>query len=117
VIADAIAAQSAGSAARLAPWADRQIVDLSQQPTEPIEPFEYEGKLHRVGFSVAALASIKARLADLGIASGSFAWEPRKRPDGRDTGPYPGLPRSGNSRPASSSAARPTLSRDSPSSD
>jgi hypothetical protein len=67
---------------RLAPWADRQIVDLSQQPTEPIEPFEYEGKLHRVGFSVAALASIKARLADLGIASGSFAWEPRKRPDG-----------------------------------
>jgi hypothetical protein len=44
---------------RLAPWADRQIVDLSQQPTEPIEPFEYEGKLHRVGFSVAALASIK----------------------------------------------------------
>jgi hypothetical protein len=76
---------------RLAPWADRQIVDLSQQPTEPIEPFEYEGKLHRVGFSVAALASIKARLADLGIASGSFAREPCKRPDGKDTGPYPGL--------------------------
>jgi formylglycine-generating enzyme required for sulfatase activity len=76
---------------RLAPWADRQIVDLSQQPAERIEPFEYEGRLHRVEFSVAALASIKARLADLGIASGSFAWEPRKRPDGKDAGPYPGL--------------------------
>jgi formylglycine-generating enzyme required for sulfatase activity len=57
----------------------------------PSSRSEYEGKLHRVGFSVAALASIKARLADLGIASGSFAWEPRKRPDGKDTGPYPGL--------------------------
>jgi hypothetical protein len=76
---------------RLAPWADRQIVDLSQQPTEPIEPFEHEGKVHRVGFSVVALASIKARLAELGIASGSFAWEPRKRLDGEYTSPYPGL--------------------------
>jgi formylglycine-generating enzyme required for sulfatase activity len=76
---------------RLAPWADRQIVDLSQQPAEPIEPFEHEGKLHRVEFSVAALASIKARLADLGIAAGSFAWEPRKRHDGKNAGPYPGL--------------------------
>jgi len=76
---------------RLAPWADRQIVDLSQQPAEPSEPFEHEGKVHRVAFSVAALASIKARLADLGIASGSFAWTPRKRPDGKSAGPYPGL--------------------------
>src|SRR5215472_4501259 len=76
---------------RLAQWADRQIVDLSQQPAERIEPFEYEGRLHRVEFSVAALASIKARLADLGITPGSFAWEPRKRPDGKDAGPYPGL--------------------------
>jgi len=76
---------------RLVRWADRQFVDLSQQPAAPIEPFEYEGKLHRVGFSVAALASIKARLADLGIASGSFVWEPRKRPDGKNAGPYPGL--------------------------
>ena len=76
---------------RLAPWADRQIVDLSQQPAERIEPFEHEGQLRRVEFSVAALASIKARLADLGIASGSFVWEPRKRPDGKDAGPYPGL--------------------------
>jgi hypothetical protein len=65
--------------------------DLSQQPAERIEPFEHEGKLHRVEFSVAALASIKARLADLGIAAGSFAWEPRKRHDGKNTGPYPGL--------------------------
>jgi formylglycine-generating enzyme required for sulfatase activity len=69
----------------------RQIVDLSRQPAELIEPFEYEGKLHRVAFSAAALASIKARLAGLGIAPGSFAWEPRKRPDGKDAGPYPGL--------------------------
>jgi formylglycine-generating enzyme required for sulfatase activity len=76
---------------RLAQWADRQIVDLSQQPAERIEPFEYEGQLHRAEFSVAALASIKARLADLGIAPGSFAWEPRKRADGKDAGPYLGL--------------------------
>jgi hypothetical protein len=41
--------------------------------------------------------------------SGSFAWEPRKRPDGKDTGPYPGLAAFGEFDAASSSAARPRL--------
>ena len=72
---------------RLAPWADRQIVDLSAKPTERMEPFEHEGQLHHVEFSVAALASIKVRLADLGIAPDSFAWEPKTK----SSGPYPGL--------------------------
>jgi hypothetical protein len=70
--------------AEIVRYADRQLVDLSQEPTERIEPFEHEGKLHRVEFSIAALASIKGRLAYLGIAPGSFAWEPHKLPDGKE---------------------------------
>ena len=63
---------------RLAPWADRQIVDLSQQPAERIEPFEHEGKVQRVSFNLAALLSIKRSLEGRGIAHGSFAWSPRR---------------------------------------
>ncbi len=72
---------------RLSRWADRQFVDLSQQPTERMEPFEHDGRVHRVEFHLPALASIKARLAHLGIAPGSFAWAPKEK----DAGPFPGL--------------------------
>ena len=72
---------------RLAHWADRQFVDLSANPTEHMEPFQYNGQMQRVEFHGPALASIKTRLADLGIAPGSFTWTPKSK----DAGPYPGL--------------------------
>jgi formylglycine-generating enzyme required for sulfatase activity len=71
---------------RLARYADRQFVDLSAQPTERMEPFEHDGRVHRVEFHLPALASIKARLAHLGISPSSFAWVPKQ-----GAGPYPGL--------------------------
>ena len=71
---------------RLARWADTQFVDLSAESTERMEPFEHDGKVQRVPFNLAALASIKARLVHLGIAPGSFAWAPKG-----NAGPYPGL--------------------------
>jgi hypothetical protein len=73
---------------RLARYRDRQFVDLSDKPTEPMEPFEFNGKVRRVSFNLAALNSIKARLANLGIAPESFAWPPKgvTKPQ-----PYPGL--------------------------
>ncbi|MEO1610409.1 MAG: SUMF1/EgtB/PvdO family nonheme iron enzyme [Pseudomonadota bacterium] len=71
---------------RLARWADRQFIDLSAEPQERMEPFEHDGQLHRVHFHMPALNAIAARLSHLGIAPGSFAWQPR---DGK--GPYPGL--------------------------
>ena len=45
----------------LARYADRQFVDLSAQPTERMEPFEHDGRVHRVEFLLPAFASIKAR--------------------------------------------------------
>ena len=51
-----------------------------------MEPFEHDGQVHRIEFHLPALASIKARLAHLGIARSSFAWAPRE-----GAGPYPGL--------------------------
>src|SRR5260370_10920316 len=57
----AILRELAKSDPRLARWADRQFVDLSAQPTERMEPFEYDGRVHRVEFNPTALASIKAR--------------------------------------------------------
>ncbi len=71
---------------RLACYADRQFVDLSAEPAERMEPFERDGKMHRVEFHLPALLSIKARLAHLGIAPGNFSWTPKPGP-----GPYPGL--------------------------
>ena len=53
-----------------------------------MEPFEHEGRLHRVEFNGAALEAVKARLEDLGVAPGSFAWPPKGRPNAE---PYPGL--------------------------
>jgi formylglycine-generating enzyme required for sulfatase activity len=72
---------------RLTRWADRQLVDLSAEPTEHVESIEHDGCNHRVELHLPALVSIKARLADLGIAPDSFAWVPRARA----TGPFPGL--------------------------
>jgi formylglycine-generating enzyme required for sulfatase activity len=71
---------------RLARYADRQFVDLSTEPTERMEAFEWDGKVQRIEFHLPALQSIKARLAHLGIAPGSFSWTPRP-----GAGPYPGL--------------------------
>ena len=71
---------------RLARYADRQFVNLSTEPTERMEAFEYNGKMQRVEFHLPALQSIKSRLAHLGIAPGSFAWTPKG-----NKGPYPGL--------------------------
>ena len=71
---------------RLARYADRQFVDLSAEPTERMEAFEWDGKVQRVEFHLHALQSIKSRLADLGIAPGSFSWTPKP-----GVGPYPGL--------------------------
>jgi len=76
---------------RLARWSDRQFVDLSANPSAQMETIEYEGQLHRVHFHVPALRSIATRLALLGIAPGSFTWEPKKLTDGTLEGPYPGL--------------------------
>ncbi len=73
---------------RLARYAERQFVDLSAEPTERMEPFEHDGKLHRVEFNLAALNSIKTRLEDLGVAPGSFVWPPKDKPNAE---PYPGL--------------------------
>ena len=61
---------------RLARYADRQFIDLSAEPQERMEPFEHVGVMHRVHFHLPALNAIAARLAHLGIAPGSFAWEP-----------------------------------------
>ena len=71
---------------RLARYADRQFVDLSAEPTERMEAFEHDGKVQRVEFHLPALNAIKARLAHLGIAPGSFSWMPKS-----GAGPYPGL--------------------------
>jgi conflict system STAND superfamily ATPase/TIR domain-containing protein len=73
---------------RLARYSERQFVDLSQEPTDRLEPFEFEGRLHRVEFNAEALASIKVRLSDLGIAPGSFGWPPKGAVEPE---PYPGL--------------------------
>ena len=73
---------------RLARWSDIQFVDLSAEPLITMEALEREGRVYRdIKFNLAALQSIKSRLEDLGIAPGSFAWQPAK--DGE--GPYPGL--------------------------
>ena len=72
----------------LARYSERQFVDLSAEPRERMEPLEHEGRLHRVEFNSEALAKIKSRLDELGIAPGSFAWPPKDRPNAE---PFPGL--------------------------
>lgn len=73
---------------RLARYSERQFVDLITFPQDHIETIQFEGRSHRIGFSSQALSSIKARLDDLGISPGSFAWPPKNKPDAE---PYPGL--------------------------
>jgi len=73
---------------RLGRWSDTQFVDLSAEPPVTMEALEREGRVYRdIKFNLAALQSIKTRLEDLGIAPGSFAWQPAKEGEG----PYPGL--------------------------
>jgi WD40 repeat protein/tetratricopeptide (TPR) repeat protein len=72
----------------LARYTERQFVDLSAFPQDHVEGLEYEGRTYRVAFNPQALAAIKDRLDDLGIAPGSFAWPPKGRPK---AAPYPGL--------------------------
>lgn len=73
---------------RLGRWSDTQFVDLSAEPLVTMEALERDGRVYRdIKFNLAALQSIKARLEDLGIAPGSFAWQPVKEGEG----PYPGL--------------------------
>ncbi len=72
---------------RLARWAETQFVDLSAEPQERMEPFEYDSEVQRASFHLPALLSIKASLVQRGIAPDSFAWTPRDK----DAGPYPGL--------------------------
>ena len=72
----------------LARYSERQFVDLSAEPRERLEPFEFEERVHRIEFSSQALAAIKARLDDLGIAPGTFQWPPK---GAINPEPYPGL--------------------------
>jgi TPR repeat protein len=73
---------------RLARFAERQVVDLSEFPRDHVEALTWQGQDHRIGFNPLALAKIKARLSVLGISPGSFPWPPRDRPNAE---PYPGL--------------------------
>ncbi len=73
---------------RLAIYSERQFVDLSAEPKERLEPFEFEDRVHRVEFSSQALGAIKTRLEDLGIAPGTFVWPPKGSVNPE---PYPGL--------------------------
>src|SRR5262245_34931446 len=69
-------------------FSDRQFVDLSEHPRAQREEVEHDGQHIFVDFNFEALAKIKSRLDDLGIAPGSFTWPPPKRADAE---PYPGL--------------------------
>lgn len=73
---------------RLAHLADRQFVDLSAEPREPVDSIQFGGSGHTVAFNKQAIVSIKTRLEDLGVAPGSFLWPPKSCPGAE---PYPGL--------------------------
>jgi WD40 repeat protein len=73
---------------RLSRYSERQFVDLSLEPKDRLEPFEFDGRMHRVEFNTDALAAIKMRLGDLGIAPGSFGWPPKGAANPK---PFPGL--------------------------
>jgi TIR domain len=73
---------------RLGRYSERQFVDLGKEPRDRMEPFEFEGRVHRIEFNTDALAAIKARLSVLGIAPGSFNWPPKGAVNPE---PYPGL--------------------------
>ena len=79
-----------------------QVADLRTQPTERLPAVEYNGQVHELSFSSAALAAIRARLDDLGISPGSFPGRPRTNPKAL----IPASPPSAKTMPAFSSAAR-----------
>jgi hypothetical protein len=73
---------------RLAPYRDRQIVDLSAEPRTMTIPVEHKDTRKTVHFSETALAQIKSRLDQLGISPNYFSW----RSENIETAsPYPGL--------------------------
>ncbi|MBU1212608.1 MAG: SUMF1/EgtB/PvdO family nonheme iron enzyme [Alphaproteobacteria bacterium] len=74
--------------ARLKPWMDRQIVDLSAELREERVEVEHQSRRHFVDFNRLALEAIHAKLIDWGHAPDSFAWPPKERPNAQ---PYPGL--------------------------
>jgi formylglycine-generating enzyme required for sulfatase activity len=88
VIVPAIVRDLAKDDPRLGRYAEHQLVDLSAQPTDCVEEFEHEGSVHRVELNGRALAAIKVRLEDLGVAPDSFIWPPK---DKTNSEPYPGL--------------------------
>jgi formylglycine-generating enzyme required for sulfatase activity len=88
VIVPAILRDLAKDDPRLGRYAEHQLVDLSAQPMDCVEQFEHEGSVHQVALNGRALAAIKVRLEDLGVAPDSFAWPPK---DKADPEPYPGL--------------------------
>jgi hypothetical protein len=65
---------------RLADFRDRQIVDLTSEPTEDIQ---IDGDAARpvVRLSGDALQKIQAQLVETGIAPQSYPWPPDDRPD------------------------------------
>ncbi len=94
VIVPAIVRDLAKEDPRLGRYAEHQLVDLSAQPTDCVEEFEHEGSVHRVALNGRALAAIKLRLEDLGVAPDSFVWPPK---DKTNPEPYPGLSALGES--------------------
>ncbi len=73
---------------RLAPYAERQIMDLSVDPREERVEVEHQGRRHLIDFNRPALNAIHTKLIELGIAPDSFVWPPKDKPN---AAPYPGL--------------------------
>lgn len=74
---------------RLAPHADRQIVDLSVSPRDHRATIEHGGASMDVAFHRPGLSRIKQRLESLGIGAENFAWRPSA--PAASASPYPGL--------------------------
>ena len=72
----------------LAPYRERQIVDLSAEPRDATFTVTQAGQQKAISFHWPTLARIKARLDQLGISPTTFAWRPG---DLSTASPYPGL--------------------------
>ena len=73
---------------RLDSFRDRQIVNLSEPPTNHSETVLFRGEEHRVQFSGASLDKIRSHLVERGITPDHFPWPP---PDNPTAEPFPGL--------------------------
>ena len=76
------------SDARLTPYRDRQLVDLTAEPRNVTLTAEHKGKQKSIHFSASSLARIKARLDELGLDASNFSWEPANFDEAN---PFPGL--------------------------